>query len=180
MRGGPAANAGMPVDRADREGGGYVILSINGVPARDQSELSFLISTALADTTVKVEWRPIGGGGSNFTNVKLAKLYMPPERFFATSRRPPVGGLRVDYVSTLARAVNPFHDTIPSGVVIREVQPKSAADRAQLFVDKIITRVNGRPVSSPADFYGAVDAARGAALELTIAGRAEPVHLDPR
>jgi len=127
-----------------------------------------------------VEWRPIGGGGSNFTNVKLAKLYMPPERFFATSRRPPVGGLRVDYVSTLARAVNPFHDTIPSGVVIREVQPKSAADRAQLFVDKIITRVNGRPVSSPADFYGAVDAARGAALELTIAGRAEPVHLDPR
>ncbi|HMF14494.1 MAG TPA: trypsin-like peptidase domain-containing protein, partial [Gemmataceae bacterium] len=50
--GGAAATAGMPVSRGDRDDG-CLILSINGVPARDHSELSFLIGTALAGSTVK-------------------------------------------------------------------------------------------------------------------------------
>jgi len=170
---GPAAIAGMPNN--------CVIVSIEDVTVRDQSELSFLIGTALAGNTVKVEWRPTGGGRSNSTSVKLGKIYMPPERFIATKQRPLVGGLRVDYATTLApRLQGFFRETpIPHGVVIREVQPSSPADKAQLAVDRVITHVNGRPVATPTDFYVAVDAA-GGSLDLTIQGRSERVHLDLR
>jgi S1-C subfamily serine protease len=175
LPGGPAASAGMPTERE-----GCVILSVNEIPTRDQPELSFLISTALASSTIKVEWRSLGGG-SNASNVKLSKLYMPAERFVATKRPRPIGGLRVDYITTLARGdTNPFYYTgFPRGVVIREVQSNSAADKAQLAVDMVITHVNGLPVASPADFYLAVDAAANS-LELTIQGRSERIPLDLR
>jgi S1-C subfamily serine protease len=171
--GGPAAGAGLSNN--------CHIMSVDDVPVHDQAELSYLISTALAGNSVKVEWRQAGGGGSNFTSVKLAKMHMPAERFIATKRPPLVGGLRVDYTSTLApRLPNfPRDVPIPRGVVIREVQPNSAADKAQLAVDRVITHVNGRPVASPADFYLAVDAA-GASVDLTIHGRSERVGLDLR
>jgi S1-C subfamily serine protease len=89
--------------------------------------------------------------------------------------------MRVDNTSTLApRLSNAFRELpIPRGVVIRELQSNSAADKAQLAVDMVITHVNGRPVASPADFYLAVDAASGP-LELTIQGRSERVPLDLR
>jgi S1-C subfamily serine protease len=171
--GAPAAAAGLPTN-------GCVIVSLDDVPVRDQAELSYLVSTTLAGNTVKVGWRSTGGVSS--ARVKLAKMYMPTDRFVATNRSPMVGGLRVDHTSTLARGVPiPFHDAgIPSGVVIREVQPKSSADKAQLYVDKVITRVNDQLVYSPADFYLAVDAATGGSVELTILGRAEKVRLDLR
>src|SRR5262249_8784102 len=123
---GPAAISGMSNN--------CVIVSIDGVPVRDQSELSFLVGTALAGNTVEVEWRPAGGGGSSFTSVRLGKIRMPPERFIATKQRPLVGGLRVDYATTLAPRLQGFFREmpIPRGVVIREVQPNSPADKAQL------------------------------------------------
>lgn len=173
--GGPAAAAGIQPN--------CLIVSINGQRVRDWDELSFHVSTALAGTTVKVEWRSMSGGQLIVTNVTLAKLYIPPEhfRFIATKRPRAVGGLRVDYTSTLAsRLAHLFNNVpIPRGVVVREVEADSPAEKSQLQVDRVITHVNGRPVASPADFYLAVDAA-GGALELTIQGRAEKVRLDLR
>jgi S1-C subfamily serine protease len=174
MAGGPAAAANIPAT--------CLILAINGHRIRDVSDMTFYISTALAGTTVKVEWRGLDGGLSQTSEVKLAKLYIAPERFIATKRPPLVGGLRVDYTSTLAsRLADPFgRQAIPRGVVVREVQPNSPADKAQIQVDKVITRVNGKEVATPTDFYLAVDAATGGTLELTIQGRSDKVRLPLR
>lgn len=39
--------------------------------------------------------------------------------------------------------------------------PNSAAKRADLKTDRIITKVNGYPVTTPADFYREMDKAAG-------------------
>jgi S1-C subfamily serine protease len=101
------------------------------------------------------------------------------------SRRPPArGGLRVDYTSILPQrgATPPWGPPPPDGVVIREVVPGSAADKAQLQVDKVITQVNGRRVTTPAEFYQEMARADGRA-ELTFLnsdGRPERVTIDTR
>jgi S1-C subfamily serine protease len=168
--GGPAASAGLQ--------SGCVIVSVNGIPIRDNGDLSFHIGTALAGSTVKVEWRPHNGGGSIFTNVKLAKLYVSPDRFIRTKNPREVGGLMVDYTSTLPP--QPWQRlSIPRGVVIRKVETNSAADKAGLHEGKIITHVNRNPVTTPTDFYLAVDNA-GRSVELTLMNRADKIRLDLR
>lgn len=168
--GGPAANAGLQ-SRS-------IVLSINGIPVRDNSDLSYLIGTALAGSTVKVEWRPPSGGGSVFTSVKLAKLHVSPDRFLATKKPREVGGLIVDYTSTMPTLLWQ-RSSIASGVVIRKVEPNSAADKAGLHEGKIITHVNRTAVTTPTDFYLAVDNA-GRSMELTLLNRAAPVRLELR
>jgi S1-C subfamily serine protease len=113
--------------------------------------------------------------------VKLAKFYVPGP--VISSRRPPArGGLRVDYTSLLSQR-GPFFDWSrgpPDGVIIREVLPSSSADKARLQPDKIITQVNGRPVTSPAEYYQEM-AKAGERAELTFLdseGRPERVTLD--
>jgi S1-C subfamily serine protease len=172
--GGPAENSGMRIDRY-----GCVILSIDDIPSRDRNELSFLISSRPPGTPVKVESRPINGGVSEFSRVTLGKMYMPPDRYLASKRLPAIGGMRVDYASTLAHLFAPDGRAIPRGVAVREVEQKSAADRAGLTVDSIITQVNGRNVETPADFYAAVNAAKGT-LELTVYGRKDRIQLETR
>ncbi|HVS33993.1 MAG TPA: PDZ domain-containing protein, partial [Gemmataceae bacterium] len=46
--------------------------------------------------------------------------------------------------------------------------PDSPADKARLQVDYVITRVNGKPVNTPDEFYAAIPPAAGA-VELTVA-----------
>jgi S1-C subfamily serine protease len=166
--------------RADR-GAGCVILSIDDTAVHDQSELSFLISTRPPGSTMKVEWQPGSGGNSILSRVTVGKMYMPPDRYVATKRPPAVGGIRVDYTSTLAGLfANPWRVMpIPHGVAIRELEPKSAADTAGLTVDSIITHVNGERIETPAAFYAVAAAAKGT-LRLTIHGRTETIQLDPR
>ena len=62
----------------------------------------------------------------------LVKYYVPGP--FIASRRPPaVGGLRVDYASTLIKTGADRPDAqIPAGVVVREVVPGSPAAKAGL------------------------------------------------
>jgi serine protease Do len=50
---------------------------------------------------------------------------------------------------------------VPEGVVIREVQPGSPAEKARLQPDMIIKRVNDHEVKKPADFYREMDKAKG-------------------
>jgi S1-C subfamily serine protease len=176
VAGGPAENAGMQFDRE-----GCVILTIDDMPCNVRSELSFLISTRQAGTPIRIEWRSVNGGASKHLRVTLGKMYMPPDGYIASKRPPAVGGVRVDYASTLARHfTNEWRSIpIPRGVAIREVEQKSAAERAGLTVDSIITQINGRSVETPADFYAAAAAAKGT-LRLTIHGRTETIQLDPR
>jgi S1-C subfamily serine protease len=83
------------------------------------------------------------------------------------NRPAPVYGLRVDF-SSIANTNSP----VAEGVLIRDVESGSAADRKYKDLLErgrwIITTVNGKPVSAPADFYREVAAAKGGALDLKI------------
>ncbi|HZY87548.1 MAG TPA: trypsin-like peptidase domain-containing protein [Gemmataceae bacterium] len=173
--GGPAERAGLRAE--DR------VVAINGHPVRQKEDLFLLIGAQLAGSKVRIEVaRPPAWQRRTF-DATLAKFYVPAPCI--ASRRPPArGGLRVDYTSILPQrgATPPWGPAPPEGVVIREVVPGSAADKAQLQVDKVITAVNGRHVTKPVEFYEAMEKANGRA-ELTFlnsAGRPERVTIDTR
>jgi S1-C subfamily serine protease len=151
--GGPAHSGGLLV--GDR------IIAINGTPIHDNDELFLQIGMHLAGSTIRVEAeRP--GGPRRICTVKLAK-YGVPGQVIASKRPPAYGGLRVDWTSTL-----PLHwnHPMPQGVVIREVQANSPADKARLQPRMVIQRVNDSLVQNPADFCRAMEKANGP-IELT-------------
>ncbi len=174
---------GSPADKAGLRAGDY-LHAINGVPVHDYDDLFLQIGTLLAGTTFRVEFSRHPGGERELSKpATLAKFYVPNNTFQATRKRRAVGGLRVDYTSVLVQRIaneRLFGDRIPPGVVIREVERHSAADQAQLQQDKIITRVNDRPVSTPAEFYQVMENASGT-VELTFYspdGRLDKVRLE--
>jgi serine protease Do len=174
--------AGSPAQVAGLRADDWVV-AINGQPVRENEDLFLLVGTQPAGTTVRIEAVRSLRGRRQTHDVKLAKFYVPAGCI--ASRRPPArGGLRVDDVSTLCQrsALPAWAPAPPPGVVIREVVPGSAADKAQLQVDKVITQVNGRPVRSPAEFYEAMAKADGRAEITVLNSRNEPerVTLDTR
>lgn len=161
--GGPAAQGGIHGvlfrggfrPRAlHRDAGGDYILSINGTPIHNTDDLFLAVGLYQAGTTIRVEVsdRP-EGGDKRVRSVTLTKFpSVLPSSFgpVIASKRPRArGGLRVDWSSVLL----PVERSIPEGVVIREVLPSSAADKAGLKPDMIIKRVNGQTVTTPAEFY---------------------------
>ena len=121
--------------------------------------------SASAWPEVRPKSRPSARDGRPKTcTAKLGKSYTPGKAI--ASHRPPArGGLRVDYASILAQRIG--LQQVPQGVAIREVVPDSSADKARLQVDYVITRVGGRPVTTPAEFYEAMAKADGP-VELTV------------
>jgi S1-C subfamily serine protease len=168
----PAARAGLR--------GGDTIVRINGNPVRANNDLFLLIGMSLAGGTARVE--VVRGGGAPLVfNVKLEKFHVQGP-IIAARRPPALGGLRVDYLSILAQrgAIPRWGRWVSAGVVIREVVPKSPADKADLQPDKVITHVDGRAVNVPAEYYAQLARAKGR-VELTILdsdGRPERVSLD--
>ena len=61
--------------------------------------------------------------------------------------------------------------------MIREVLSGSAADAARLQESKVIQRVNGRPVTTPEEFYREMRNAVGT-VDLTVMNSSEPVKID--
>jgi S1-C subfamily serine protease len=138
-----------PADRAGLNNGD-TILSVAGIPVRDVDDIFVTIGTMLAGNTVEVERRSTGG--TSKVRVTLAK-YQTLQSFIASNRPKAIGGLRVDH-SSLAVQRGAFAPTIvPDGVLIRDVEPGSPAEKARLQPDKIISHINGRPVMSPREFY---------------------------
>ena len=153
LPGGPAQIAGLLRDD--------YIVAINGTPVHDNDELFLQIGMHLAGSTVRVEAeRP--GGPRRICKVQLAK-YGVPGQTIASKRPPAYGGLRVDWTSTLPLSPR---ERIPPGVVIREVQPDSAAANAHLRSGMVIQRVNNSPIQAPADFCREMEKANGL-IELT-------------
>jgi serine protease Do len=150
---------GSPADRAGMRDGD-VLLSVDGVRVRTSDEVTVQVGTRLAGTTIKAEVRT-RGETARTCNVTLARFYVDGPSI--ASKRPAARrGLRVDYSSVLkGRAGTAWINGVPEGVLIREVLPKSPADHAKLQVDKIITRVNGTRVLTPAEFYREMDRATG-------------------
>lgn len=174
------AVANSPAERAGLEDGDEIV-EINGVAVRDNDELFLQISTLLTGSEVRLKALKRGRSAAvALPPVRVAKLYVPGTP--VASRRPePRAGLRVDYGSVLTgRSVSP---QVFDAVAIREVVPGSpAAANDKLQPERLITRVNGRPVTTPAEFYEAMDQAGGRAALTLISpeGREEVVTLTTR
>jgi len=170
---------GSPAERAGLRANDTIV-SVNGKAVRENDDLFLFVGICLAGGTARIEVERAGDVRRTF-EVKLAKFYVGGP--IIAARRPAArGGLRVDYTSILAQrgAISPWGRAPPPGVVIREVVPNSSADKANLQPDKIITQVNGRAVTTPAEYYAEMAKATARA-ELTILdsqGRPERVPID--
>lgn len=136
----PAARAGLRTDD--------IVTSINGNPIREQEDLFLQISAAQAGTEVEIA--AIRFGTPMKFKVRLAKARPHSEGLIASTRPPPVFGLRVDYTSTLTSA-NPVE-----GVYIREIDSRSPAEKKlkewAYNSALIIVALDGKPVPTPDDF----------------------------
>lgn len=167
-----AVTSGMPASEAGLETGD-VLLGVNGVTISDQGEMQFRIAAALANGVTRLTVRR-SGGSTETIPVKLAKANNPFP-WIASKRPEPVFGLRVDQLSTLLQELvgkeqHPrFIESIPRGVVISDIQKGSPAEAAFPEQNRkfVVTKVNGRTVRTPDEFYSA---AKGAArITLTVA-----------
>lgn len=159
--------SGSPAERGGIRGGDRIV-SVNRNKITELDDLFLHIGMALADNSVTVEVARPFGGGTHTCKVKLAKFYVPGS--VIASKRPPARfGLRVDHTSILTQRT-PFHNirrATPVGVVVREVVPESPADYARFDTSKVITHVNGRRVTSPAEYYLEVARTPDKKVELT-------------
>jgi S1-C subfamily serine protease len=156
LKGGPAERAGLQSND--------VVVAINDNPVRNNDDLFLQIGSLTVGSEVFLSVRR-GAEVIRKGPVSLTKLYVSIPSL--ASRRPPAPfGLRVDYMSVLSqRSFNALPD---DGVVIREIVPKSIAEGQSLLqLDRVITRVNGKPVTSPSEFYRAMEQA-GNRAEVTI------------
>ena len=138
----PAKRAGLRV----RE----TIVAINDIPIKDYDDLFLNIGAALAGSDITITVKDFQGKVRSVP-VKLSKFKYPGPSI-ASNRPGAVHGLRVDYSSV----VNADW-AIPEGVVIREVDRGSLAERKYKdLLEKsrwIVVAVNGHSISTPADFY---------------------------
>jgi S1-C subfamily serine protease len=141
---------GSPADRAGL-GPGDCLVSIGGHRVTAKDDLYLFVSTQLAGNTVRID--VLRGNQKQSVSATLAKYHVPIDRSLFSDQPPLCRGLRVDYASLIPQRVRMGQSSMPPGVVIREVQPNSPADRAKLQVDKVITEVRGQPVNTPAEFY---------------------------
>jgi serine protease Do len=151
--------------------GGEYIVAVNDLPVNDPDDLFLHVGAMLAGSPVQLKIVKFPGDQPReLPRVKLAKFYVPG-KVIATNRPEPVGGMRVDHASILVQRANPFdrffNRGVPPGVVIREVVEGSPADTARLQPDKVILRVNNRPVNSPEEFYREMKRA-ASPVELTL------------
>lgn len=144
------------------------IMAINGQRVRTRDDLFLFIGTELAGATVRLD--VVGADGEpRVCTARLGKYYYPGP-VLAANRPPARFGLRVDYLSILEQkdGIQPGGPGMKlSGVIIREVVPRSSADLARLQPFKIITRVNGEPVKTPSQYYEAIRKA-GRTVKLSV------------
>jgi serine protease Do len=167
---------GMPAHRAGLQPQDFVV-SIDGHPVREPDDLFLYIAAALAGSEVAIEARRPGAVANRTFKVRLAKS-KHDEKTIVSRRPPAVFGLRVDYLSTL-----PTDGSLPEGVVIPKddgLEPRTpAAEKLKEWADRaslIVTAVDGRPVSAPADFYRAAAGKASVTLDIVEARRDGPVR----
>jgi serine protease Do len=172
--------AGTPASAANLMFGD-VIKAIDGVPVGESDDLFLHIGAAQAGTTLKLTVDR--NGQRSQVNVTLAKLDHPLP-WIASNRPTPVLGLRVDYSSVLLaqkqnapRGVTP--PRIPSGVVVRELEPGSPAEAKFKAIDDapnqwLITHINGKQVPTPAEFYREAARAPNGPISLRLVNPDDP------
>lgn len=171
----PAALAGIQ--------NGDVLLAIDGNRLTGPDDLLLHAGGALAGTEVTVEFDR--NGRKQKAKLTLAKnVNQLP--FIATVFPPAPFGVKIDYFSMRAAGGglperNP--PTPPPGVLIREVEPGSAGERALKALPSqpikgswLVTHVDGKPVSTPKEFFAL--AAGKKSLKLHLADPDQPSTKD--
>lgn len=153
----PAAHGGLQV--------GDVILEVGGIPVSDDDGLVVAINSFAAGESVP--FKILRKGTMKESTITLAKRGVDGQ--IATNRAPAWRGLRVDYTSTLANLgfADPAQRAFSrGGVVVRDVESGSEADRAGLKRSQILMSVGPDHVQvrNPREFAEAVAALKGPVL----------------
>lgn len=149
------------------------LLAIDGNPVLDQDDLFLYIGAALAGTRVELTVARFGGRTEKVRVVLAKNPHALP--WLASVRPPAVHGLRVDYTSVLLlpnannRGGAPV---LPLGVLVRDLDPGSPADaKFKKLGDGrgqwIITHVDGKPVTTPPEFYKTTGGRASVTLKVT-------------
>ena len=149
------------------------LLAIDGNPLLDQDDLFLYIGAALAGTRVELTVARFGGRMEKLRVVLAKNPHSLP--WLASVRPAAVHGLRVDYTSVLLlpnannRGGPPV---LPLGVLVRDLDPGSPADaKFKKLGDGrgqwIVTHVDGRPVTTPPEFYRAAAGKTSVTLKVT-------------
>jgi serine protease Do len=138
---------------------GDLLLAIDGNRLTTSDDLLQHAGGALAGTEVAVEFER--GGRKQKVKLTLAKnVNQLP--FLATVTPPTPFGLKVDYFSLRVAGGGPRERPAnpPPGVLVREVEPSSPAERALKALPKqplkgswVVTHVDGKAISTPKEFY---------------------------
>lgn len=154
---------------------GDLFIAVNGTPVRDFAGLLVAVSAYVPGDKIRLK---ILRDGKELEKTLTIAKYPVKGEVIATVRPPAWRGLRVDHRSLLAAGAVPFGPAAPEpqGVVVREVEPGSPAEKAGLRPWMTIHEVAGRPVDVPADFARAVADQKGPARLMTDRG---PITVQP-
>lgn len=150
---GPAAKAGIE--------SGDVITAVNGESVKDARELARTIGGMAPGATVKLN--VLHKGQDKVVNLTLGQLPNTVEAKADTDNDSGKGASRGTDVPKLGMTVAPANSVAGAGkdgVVVTEVDPKSAAAERGFKEGDVILEVGGKSVSSAGDVREAITAAR--------------------
>jgi serine protease Do len=149
---GPAAKAGVE--------SGDVITAVNGEPVKDARELARTIGGMPPGSTVKLD--VLHKGQNKVVNLTLGQLPNTVEAKADTddSSKPQSKGTDVPKLGMTVAPANSVAGAGKDGVVITEVDPKSAAAERGFKEGDVILEVAGKTVSTAGDVREAITAAR--------------------
>ncbi|TWT48770.1 trypsin-like peptidase domain-containing protein [Botrimarina hoheduenensis] len=150
---GPAGRSGLL--------NGDIVTSVGGKPVTDAYSLQLAVAAFGPGEDVVVKY--LRGPQQSQTTVRLGKAYVEGPKI-VTSQRPQWQGLRVDYptavpAATLSDRVLNGHLDPEGCVVVSEVEPGSVSWSLGVRPYVYISHVDGNRVSTPDEFYQAVNAA---------------------
>ncbi|WFU38429.1 Do family serine endopeptidase [Bradyrhizobium sp. CB82] len=150
---GPAAKAGIE--------SGDVITSVNGEPVKDARELARTIGGMAPGATVKLN--VLHKGQDKVVNLTLGQLPNTVEAKADTDNdnsKAPTRGTDVPKLGMTVAPANSVAGAGKDGVVVTEVDPKSAAAERGFKEGDVILEVAGKSVSTAGDVREAINAAR--------------------
>jgi serine protease Do len=150
---GPAAKAGIE--------SGDVITAVNGEPVKDARELARTIGGMAPGATVKLN--VLHKGQDKVVNLTLGQLPNTVEAKADTDNDSNKGATRGTDVPKLGMTVAPADSVAGAGkdgVVVTQVDPKSAAAERGFKEGDVILEVAGKSVSTAGDVREAINAAR--------------------
>ena len=147
---GPAAKAGIEA--------GDVITKVNGETVKDARELARTIGGLAPGTAVKLN--VLHKGEDKTVNLTLGQLPNSLEAKADTDKGGATRGTEVPKLGLTLAPASTVAGAGKEGVVVTDVDPKSAAAERGFKEGDVILEVAGRSVSSPADVRSALEAAR--------------------